>query len=193
VTVSRLDPDHRYKGHHAIVRSFGAVLASRPDARWIVVGAGADLPTIRRACIERGIAHAVEFTGEVTDAQLATIYSSARALVLPSVADPEATPPIGEGFGLVYAEAGAFGVSSIASTASGGAADYVEDGVTGLTVAPNDEAALSSAMLRLAEEPELASRLGSAARSRTRQHHLPERFGGELEQALAWRQLRQLV
>ena len=42
--------------------------------------------------------------------------------LITSIADAEATPPIGEGFGLVYAEAGAFGVPSIGSTAAGGAA-----------------------------------------------------------------------
>jgi glycosyltransferase involved in cell wall biosynthesis len=44
--------------------------------------------------------------------------------------------------------------------------DVVQDGVTGLIVPPRDPGLLASAIVRLADDPELRGRLGSAARCR---------------------------
>ncbi len=64
---------------------------------------------------------------------------------------------------LVIQEAQAQGRPVIASNI-GGMAELVQDGVNGLTVAPNDPRALASAMRRFAEEPELGRRLSRNAR-----------------------------
>ena len=50
----------------------------------------------------------------------------------------------------------------------------VEDGVSGLIVAPRDVATLAAAVVRLLGDAELASRLGTAARARVRDHFSPE-------------------
>ncbi len=51
----------------------------------------------------------------------------------------------------------------VIGTTVGGIVDMIEDGVTGLLVAPNDAPALAAAMRRLIEEPGLAAHLGEAA------------------------------
>ena len=76
-----------------------------------------------------------------------------------------------EGFGLATAEAMAWRLPVVA-TRSGGSADIIEDGVTGLLVDPSDHAGLADAILRLVSNRELAERLGDAAGARAR-----ERFG----------------
>lgn len=184
VTVSRMSSRHRYKGHFAIAACLPEVLRRRPDARWIVVGDGDDREVIRKRCFQLGVAHAAEFVGLVSDERLAGIYRHAAALVLPSVADIETNPPTGEGFGLVYAEAGAFGVPSIASSASGGAADFVVHDATGLTVPPDEPQALATAIVRLLGESSTRARLGAAARARTLSHHTPHRFCADLRTLL---------
>ena len=135
-------------------------------------------------CRELGIRHAVTFLGGVSDEDLIHAYREADVFVLPSVAQAQYQPPTGEGFGLVYAEAGAFGVPSIASTSGGGALDFVENGVTGMTTAPGDSADLAAAILRLLSDPQERSRLGQAAQDRVRVHHLPGQFGTRLASAL---------
>lgn len=185
LTVSRVVAAHRYKGHFAIAESLPEVIERRPDARWVVVGDGDDLPALRARCEQLGVLHAVSFERRVSDDRLSELYRTASAMVLPSVADAESESPVGEGFGLVYAEAGAFGVPSIASTASGGAAELITDGETGIAVPPHDREALTRAMLRLLDQPAEGDRLGQAMRSLVFARHTSETFGEALTTTLA--------
>lgn len=185
VTVSRIVSEHRYKGHFEIAASLPRVLAERPDARWVVVGSGDDVDALRAECERLGVLHAVDFEQSVSDERLAELYSRATALVLPSVADAESVPATGEGFGLVYAEAGAFGTPAIASTAGGGATDIVTDGVTGLTTAPGDQRGLAHAMLSLLEDSALRERLGGALREHVLARYTDTHFRTSLGSALS--------
>jgi glycosyltransferase involved in cell wall biosynthesis len=58
-----------------------------------------------------------------------------------------------------------FGVPSVAAHA-GAVSEVVEDGATGLLVAPGDVEALRAAIGRLRDDGDLRRRLGEAARSR---------------------------
>lgn len=185
LTVSRIDRGTRYKGHFEIAQSLPLLLARQPNARWIVAGEGDDLDALRARCRDLGVAEAVTFLGHVSDGELANLYTDAAALVLPSVADVAASSPTGEGFGLVYVEAGAFGVPSIASAAGGGGLDFVIHESTGLVVPPADSESLAAAMLRLLEDHELRKRLGAAARQRVLERHLMPHFSASIRSALS--------
>ena len=74
-----------------------------------------------------------------------------------------------EPFGIVALEAMAAGRAVVAS-ATGGLADIVRDGVTGLVVPPGDVTALADALGRLIKEPALRERLGDGARERVAQY-----------------------
>jgi glycosyltransferase involved in cell wall biosynthesis len=63
----------------------------------------------------------------------------------------------------------------VIGTSVGGIPEMIEDGVTGLLVAPADEQALASALNRLLTDHELAARLGAAARLRVAERFTPER------------------
>jgi glycogen(starch) synthase len=86
-----------------------------------------------------------------------------------------------EGFGLAAAEAMAFGRPVVAA-AGGGLLELVDDGETGLLVAPRDADALRAAVVRLLEDAGLRERLGRAGRERAR-----ERLGWDavIERTLA--------
>jgi glycosyltransferase involved in cell wall biosynthesis len=183
LTVSRLVPEDRFKGCFTVARALPAVLARQPSIRWTLVGDGADLPVIREECRALGIDHAVELTGRISDNALAQQYRRADLFVLPSSADPEASPPVGEGFGLVYAEAGAFGLPLVGSSAGGGGLEIVIDDQTGVTVPPDDPKALSEAILRLAGDAELRARLGRGAMELVETRHLPSVFAAALRSA----------
>jgi glycosyltransferase involved in cell wall biosynthesis len=83
------------------------------------------------------------------------VYPGADAFVMPSHA---------EGFGFTNVEALSFAVPVISSTV-GAIPEAVQDGITGLLVAPGDVDALIQAMERLLTDPPLASRLGAAGRA----------------------------
>ncbi len=71
-----------------------------------------------------------------------------------------------EGFGIVFLEAAAPAWPPVAGD-SGGAAEAVDDGETGLVVShPDDPDAVAAAIGRLLDDPALRSRLGEAARRR---------------------------
>jgi starch synthase len=53
---------------------------------------------------------------------------------------------------------------AVVATAVGGNVRLIEDGVTGLLVPPNDAPRMAAAVGRLLHDPELARRLGAAAR-----------------------------
>ena len=80
-----------------------------------------------------------------------------------------ACPSHREGFGVVCAEAMAYGRPVVAS-AVGGLLDLVVDGETGLQVPPRDPGALRAALQRLLGDRELRERLGAAARERIQEH-----------------------
>ena len=70
-----------------------------------------------------------------------------------------------EGFGIVFLEAAACGVPSVAGR-SGGSHEAVLDGETGRVVDPTDVAAVRGALGALLADDALRHRLGAAARVR---------------------------
>ncbi|MFQ5599794.1 MAG: glycosyltransferase, partial [Candidatus Krumholzibacteriia bacterium] len=78
-------------------------------------------------------------------------------------------PSRAEGMPLVVLEAMALGVPTLA-TAVAGPPEVIEDGTSGLLVPPDDVRALTAALERLADSPELRSRLGGAGARRTATH-----------------------
>lgn len=71
----------------------------------------------------------------------------------------------GEGLPRSLLEAASHG-RAILTTATPGCRDFTRDGVEGLVAPPGDPRALAAAMIRLAADPALVARLGSAARER---------------------------
>jgi glycosyltransferase involved in cell wall biosynthesis len=100
----------------------------------------------------------------VSDEELRATYAGSDVLVLPSIVDARGDT---EGLGVVLLEAMSYGVPVVASDI-GGITDIVEHDTSGLLVPPGDPAALAQALERLARDPALASRLGSAGEQRVR-------------------------
>ena len=102
------------------------------------------------------------------------VLGAADVLTVPS------TRP--EPLGLVALEAAAAGLPVVAS-AHGGVTEVVRDGETGLLVAPGDPAALAGALRQLADDAELARRLGAAGAERVRSGFSRERMLSEVQDA----------
>jgi phosphatidylinositol alpha-1,6-mannosyltransferase len=163
VTVARLAD--RYKGHDVLVDALPFVRERVPDARWVVIGEGPLRPELEARVRARGLAASVSFLGAVSDEQRDGWLRRADLLAMPSRLPGPGRA--GEGFGIVYLEAGAYGKPVVAGAVAG-APDAVLDGETGLLVDPTDPRAVADAIARLLLDRELARRLGAAGAARAR-------------------------
>jgi len=182
LTIARLE--HRYKGHDVIIRSLPLLRAIVPDAQWVVIGDGPLRPGLERLAATHGVSDAVHFLGAVSDRVRDEWLRRAGALAMPSRLPDGGFA--GEGFGIVYLEAGAFGKPVLAGNVAG-ALDAVSDGETGLLVDPTDHIAVARAAAELLSEPALARRLGANGAVRARELAWPricERVEATLHECL---------
>jgi glycosyltransferase involved in cell wall biosynthesis len=94
----------------------------------------------------------VHFLGWVNDKE--AVYREADIFCVPSIF---------EAFGLVFAEAGLYGLPTLATKVEG-IPEVIKDGQTGLLVEPGDPKALAAGLVQLLDEPELRKILGQNAR-----------------------------
>jgi glycosyltransferase involved in cell wall biosynthesis len=109
-----------------------------------------------------------EAVGFVPPAEVGRWYERASVVCVPSRR---------EGYGMSAREAMAYGRAVVASDI-GGLRDAIQDGETGLLVAPRDPDALRTAVEKLLGDVDLRSRLGAAARVAAR-----EKFSQDAEAA----------
>ncbi|MFA9439825.1 glycosyltransferase [Uliginosibacterium sp. sgz301328] len=142
-----------YKGLHFLIEA-----ARQTGLQVVIAGDGPERD--RLAAQAEGLGN-VRFTGYIDDGDKAALLRSARAVVFPSHLRAEA-------FGVTLLEGGLC-ARPLISTEIGTGTSYVNlHGVTGLVVPPADPAALANAMTQLANDAELARRMGIAAQERCR-------------------------
>jgi glycosyltransferase involved in cell wall biosynthesis len=157
--VGRLE---RRKGVPVLLEAARLVIKEFPAVQFVL--AGASHPTLPQTEIDAVIrdhdleSH-VNLTGHLSTEELARLYREASVCVLPSYY---------ETFGLAALEAMAYGVPVVA-TRAGGLAEVVEDGRTGIVVAPDDACALAKAMIELLSSPTRRAEMGKAGRELARE------------------------
>jgi colanic acid/amylovoran biosynthesis glycosyltransferase len=156
--------------------AFQQVVQKCPAARLVMVGDGALLDSCRQ--LARGIglsSEQVSFPGAVSHAEVADLMRRARAFVQHSVVAPDGDS---EGIPVAIKEAGASGLP-VVSTRHAGIPEGVVEGETGFLVDEYDVGGMAEHMIRLAEDPRLAARLGQAARAlMERQFSMESCIGG---------------
>ena len=159
VSLSRLVPR---KGMDVLIAAAGRLAPSYPDLVVAIAGEGRELERLRRQAASSPIS--VTLLGRVSDEDRAALLGSADVFVMAC-----RNRWLGleqEGFGIVFLEAAAAGVPQIAGD-SGGAADAVVHGVTGLVVDdPDDVGSVAEALRTLLADPKLRKRMGAAGRAR---------------------------
>jgi phosphatidylinositol alpha-1,6-mannosyltransferase len=163
LTISRLAD--RYKGHDVLVRSLELIRERVPDVEWVVIGDGPLRSELEELAREHGVAGCTRFLGAVEDHERDAWLRRADLLAMPSRLPGGGLA--GEGFGIVYLEAGAHGKPVVAGNV-GGAVDAVLDGESGLLVDPTDPVAVAEAITTLLLDRELARRFGDAGAARAR-------------------------
>jgi phosphatidyl-myo-inositol dimannoside synthase len=178
VTVARLED--RYKGHDVMVRAMPLVRDRVPAARWLVVGDGSLRRDIERLAAEQGVRDAIRLCGTVSDEERDQLLNRAHVFAMPGRLPANGG---GDGFGIVYLEAGVHGLPVVAGR-SGGALDAVIDGTTGLLVDSTDQVQVGDAISRLLIDRPSAARMGAAGSEHAREFAWPK-IAGRVEQLIA--------
>lgn len=160
-TVGHLAP---IKGHDVFLRAAALVSARRPEVRFVVIGEDKSPQMSYRQSLETlraelGLSEIVSMSGWQDDIRAA--LSSFTLFISAARSEP---------FGLAIVEAMAAGLPVIA-TASEGALEIIEDGVTGKLVPIDDANALAHTIDELLDNPP-----ESALLSHNAQHTARERF-----------------
>jgi glycosyltransferase involved in cell wall biosynthesis len=174
LTVGRWHASEKYKGADDLIRAVAQLRGPFPGLQLVAVGGGSDLPRLRRLAVELGIPDHVHFLEGLTREELAGCYARAEIFALPSA---------GEGFGLVFLEAMAFG-RPVVGASCGGITDIVEDGVNGLLVQPSNQSRLAEALDQLLRDESMRARLGLCGAEIVRHKFSFENFRHGLEQIL---------
>ena len=172
LSIGRLAASEQYKGTDNLIRAVAQLRGAHPDLHFVHIGSGDDLARLQNIAKELSSADCVHFVKRLSREELGACYSRADIFAMPSS---------GEGFGLVFLEAMAFGKPLVAASA-GGALDVVQDGINGLLVEPRDVASLTAALARLLRDSSLRQKLGENGAALVRGKYRFQSFVTNLEQ-----------
>jgi len=175
--VSRLVPR---KGFDSAIEAIKIVQDRGPGVVLAIAGSGRDKARLERLATETGAP--VRFLRRVANDELPALYGCADAFAM--LCRNRWGGLEQEGFGIVFVEAAACAVAQVAGD-SGGAADAVADGETGLVVRrPDDVDEAVEALRRLFDDDAERERMGRAGRARAEREFsydvLAARLGGAL-------------
>jgi colanic acid/amylovoran biosynthesis glycosyltransferase len=144
----------RRKGQAVLIEAIAQLADAGVPLRATIVGEGPERSALERLCEQLGVSDRVELVGAVGQDEIRAFYAHADVFCLPSFA---------EGVPVVLMEAMAMRMPVIATRIMG-VPELVEDGVSGLLVAPGRSDELAAALRELAGSPPLRRRLGERGR-----------------------------
>jgi len=144
---------------HAVL-SMRQLLEKNPNALLIVAGNGPERRNLETTAKESGVKDRVRFVGSIPHSDVYQYYAAADVIVIPSIL----SAGVEEATSLSMLE-GMACAKPVIVTSVGGLKETVRDGITGLVVEPANPEAIAKAVLRLAADPDLRMKLGSAARA----------------------------
>ncbi|HEY7537976.1 MAG TPA: glycosyltransferase family 4 protein [Gaiellaceae bacterium] len=164
--IGRMTPIKRLED---VLLAFRGLRARGVDATLCIVGDGPERDAVERQAHELGIVREILFVGYQRD--VAPYYAFLDAFLLPS--GNEGTP--------VVAIESLAARRPVVATAVGGVPDVLEDGRHGFLVRVGDVEAMAGALERLARDPELRTRLGTAGRERVLERYRVDRLVADVD------------
>jgi len=178
VSVSRLVPR---KGMDVLIDAATRLQDGRPDLHVAIAGSGRDRERLDGLVAEHSAP--VTMLGRVPDDDLPTLYGCADVFAM--LCRNRWAGLEQEGFGIVFLEAAACGVPQVAGD-SGGAADAVADGETGIVVQkPDDAEAVAAALSVVLDDDAVRAQMGAAARRRAEAEFAYDLLAARLHDGLA--------
>jgi glycogen(starch) synthase len=145
----------RDKGFDLAVRALADVLRRHPTTRMIVAGDGPARPELESLIAELGLGACVELRGWIEPERVPALINEATLVIVPSRWQ--------EAFGLVALQA-AQQARPVVAARVGGLPEVVADGESGILFERDSHVELARAMVRLLDDPRLATRLGATGR-----------------------------
>jgi phosphatidyl-myo-inositol dimannoside synthase len=177
VSISRLVPR---KGFDTAIRAVAKLAPSRPDLVLAIAGRGRDQDRLEKLANE--LRAPVRFLGRVPNDELPALYGCADLFTM--LCRNRWGGLEQEGFGIVFVEAAACGVPQVAGD-SGGAAEAVADGETGLVMrSPDDADAAAAAFESLLDDHTRRASMRKASRVRAIEEFSYDRLAVRLGEAL---------
>jgi glycogen(starch) synthase len=152
--VGRLESE---KGFDVAIAALAKLRLQGVDAELMLVGCGTERHALRKIAGDCNVAKYVHLSGALEHHRALEMISRSSLVLVPSRSR--------EGFSLVAAEAAVLGVPCVASRV-GGLPEVIQEGETGLLVAPDDADALARAVASLLSNPERLRAMGANAQSR---------------------------
>ncbi|MGH3739872.1 MAG: glycosyltransferase family 4 protein [Micromonosporaceae bacterium] len=149
------------KGVQDLLAAVPELRAKHPGLHVAIAGDGPHRQELEEQVRQLRIGSAVSFTGFLNDQELPALLAAADALVAPSRYEP---------FGMIALEAFAAGTPVVAAS-TGGLAEIIDPGVTGLTFPAAQPAALAASVDALLADEVLARRLARQAKTTARREH----------------------
>lgn len=159
--VGRLEP---VKHPDHVIATLADVRRRGHDVKAVLAGDGRMRAALEAQAAALGVADAVVFTGNLDQRRLALLFPLAAAVLSPHT-------------GRALTEA-ALGAAPVVAYDIDWQGEIVETEVTGMLVAPGDQAAMAEATAQLLADPDRAVALGQALRDRARLMLDPERLNG---------------
>lgn len=156
LTVGRLQPR---KGHAQLIQALAEVRRVVPGVLYAIVGNGEERDSLHRLVQKLKLHEHVIMHGDLDGEFLLAAYQQCDLFALPNVEVNGDT----EGFGIVLLEAQSCGRPVVAGD-SGGTAETLRDGQTGVVLNCRDIPKLAKTLQSLLEESLRRERMGAAAR-----------------------------
>jgi glycogen(starch) synthase len=142
------------KGLQELIKALPLLREELPGVRLVVAGAGQQLADQQDRAARYGVSDLIDWVGFLGPTELAGLLAAADLVVVPSLYEP---------FGMV-----ALAGTPVAVSDTGGLAELVEPGRTGLRFAPESPAAIAAAVRQLVADPAAARGWAATAQRRAR-------------------------
>jgi phosphatidyl-myo-inositol dimannoside synthase len=179
LSVGRLVPR---KGFDLVLHSVARLRRLWPDLRYIILGTGPERMRLEELAGELGIASNVRLLGHADEITKWAAYEICDVFVMPN-RSLEGTD--WEGFGIVFVEAALASRAAVGGS-SGGTADAIVDGETGLLIDPERPGDLTEAIRRLLDDRALRTRFAEAAEQRARTRFSAATLSQSLCEGMGW-------
>ena len=164
------------KGVCYLLEAMPRILERHP-IKLVITGDGPLREALTAQVKELGLCRWVEFAGFVTNERLGELFRTCALYVHPAICDDRGDT---EGLGVVLIEA-LFHRKPVIASDVGGIVDVIKDGETGLLVPEKDPQALTSAVVRILNDPVEAARLGARGYDHASRFFAWERITDDLE------------
>lgn len=149
------------KGQDKVIKAMPKILERAPNAIYVVAGDGPERKNLELEIKNYELENNVLLLGKISEEKKNAFYQLCDVFVMV----PRQIGADVEGFGTVYLEANSFGKPVVAGR-SGGVAEAVVDGVTGLIIDPENINQISEAVIKILSDEALAKKLGEQGRER---------------------------